>query len=74
MRNIGGTIVALNIVHGPTSRAQLIIYSITWTRPSHQFIKLSIDDRSFSNPGIVGFSGVFRNEDGDWLLGFLGYV
>ncbi|PNX73497.1 ribonuclease H [Trifolium pratense] len=48
--------------------------AITWTPPIEGTIKVNVDGSSFNNPGRSGFGGVLRDSNGNWLLGFSGFI
>ncbi|KAF7814031.1 cytochrome P450 71A1-like [Senna tora] len=47
---------------------------VSWSKPKQGMIKLNTDGSSFGNPGMAGYGGIFRNEDGGWLCGYSGFI
>lgn len=47
------------------------VVNISWHSPPLGFIKLNTDGSALSNPGQLGVGGVFRDEFGNWMGGFL---
>src|SRR3954466_2847479 len=43
-------------------------------KPSSKVIKLNIDGASKGNPGEAGIGGLFRNYNGDFIMGFASYL
>jgi len=43
---------------------------ISWQSPIQGFIKLDLEKSSISNPRSIGFGGLFRVWEGNWVLGF----
>ncbi|GKV16390.1 hypothetical protein SLEP1_g27041 [Rubroshorea leprosula] len=56
----------------PTSSItkSLSVFLVSWNPPPAGFIKLNTDGSANANPGEAGAGGVFRDELGNWLLGF----
>lgn len=50
----------------------VVVKEILWLPPADNVVKLNVDRSSFVNPGKSGFGGLFRNNHGEWLLGFAG--
>ncbi|GKU94254.1 hypothetical protein SLEP1_g7776 [Rubroshorea leprosula] len=48
----------------------LSVVLVSWNPPPAGFIKLNTDGSANANPGEAGAGGVFRDELGNWLLGF----
>lgn len=44
---------------------------VSWQRPNPGGVVLNVDGSTLSNPGKTGFGGLVRNEDGEFLMGFL---
>ncbi|XP_019265527.1 PREDICTED: uncharacterized protein LOC109243087 [Nicotiana attenuata] len=44
---------------------------LKWEPPSRGSYKLNTDGAARRNPGIGGSEGVFRNHNGDWILGYM---
>ncbi|KAL3510972.1 hypothetical protein ACH5RR_030373 [Cinchona calisaya] len=61
---------ALRDILWAAARAHLPKQWQSWKPPPSNFIKLNTDGSALGNPGCAGTGGVFKNEDGDWLLGF----
>ena len=36
--------------------------------------KVNSDDSSFGNPGRAGYSGLLRNSDGSWIIGYSRHI
>ncbi|KAK9284263.1 hypothetical protein L1049_023433 [Liquidambar formosana] len=51
-----------------------VIASVTrlvcWSKPSSGVIKLNTDGSSLGNPRPAGMGGLFRNEQGSWIMGY----
>ncbi|KAJ7982470.1 Ribonuclease H [Quillaja saponaria] len=47
-----------------------VIRWISWSKPETGYIKLNSDGAVANAQSRAGCGGVFRNENGDWLLGF----
>ena len=47
---------------------------ISWVWPPQGFIKLNVDGSSQGNPGLAGFGGLARSDDGKWIFGFYGSI
>src|SRR3954462_1387178 len=47
---------------------------VIWKKPSSKVIKLNIDGASKGNPGDAGIGGLFRNSNGDFIIGFASYL
>ena len=43
---------------------------VTWHPEESMAVVLNVDGSNFGNPGISGFGGVIRRNDGTWLYGF----
>ncbi|GLT67469.1 hypothetical protein SLA2020_397770 [Shorea laevis] len=55
------------ISHKPKASVTILV---GWSPPPPGFIKLNTDGSALTNPGTAGARGVFRNESGNWLLGY----
>ena len=47
---------------------------VSWIRPPPNGFKLDVDGSALGNPGRAGFGGLIRNDDGQWVKGFSGFV
>ena len=47
---------------------------IRWEKPPRGWIKLNTNGSSLGNSGLAGGGGVFRNDDGGWILGFSKHI
>ena len=47
---------------------------VTWHPEKSMVVVLNVDGSNFGNPGISGFSGVLRRNNGSWLYEFAGNV
>ena len=47
---------------------------ISWVWPLPGYVKLNVDGSSRGNPGLAGFGGLIRSDNGRWLLGFHGFL
>ena len=50
------------------------VISVCWTPPSLGFIKINSDGSSLGNPSVVGFGGILRRGNGDWIMGYSGHI
>lgn len=48
-----------------------ILKSIRWEKPRAGWLTLNIDGSSSSNSGPAGGGGLIRDENGDWVTGFV---
>ncbi|PNX89138.1 ribonuclease H, partial [Trifolium pratense] len=48
--------------------------AVTWIPPLEGTIKVNVDGSSFNNPGRSGFGSILRECNGNWLLGFSGFI
>lgn len=46
------------------------IIKVSWKPPARGNFKLNIDGLAIENPGRGGIGGVFRDHEGNWILGF----
>jgi hypothetical protein len=47
---------------------------IKWNNKGGKDMILNVDGSSLGNPGVSGFGGLLRNEDGSWIRGFVGNI
>ena len=47
---------------------------VRWVPPSEGAIKLNVDGSSRGNPGRAGCGGLLRDENGNCIAGFVGYI
>src|SRR4051812_10993501 len=47
---------------------------IVWRKPDPPFVNLNIDGASKSNHGEAGIGGLFRDSNGQFILGFASYL
>ncbi|KAF3951859.1 hypothetical protein CMV_022529 [Castanea mollissima] len=47
---------------------------IRWEKPPTVWIKLNTDGSSSGDLGLAGGGGVFRNEEGEWILGYSRHI
>lgn len=47
---------------------------INWKFPPTCTVKVNLDGRCLGNPGPMGFRGVARDDQGNWLQGFAGFI
>ena len=47
---------------------------VLWKSPDPLVVKINIDGASKANPGEAGVGGIFRNSNGELILGFASYL
>lgn len=57
--------LSISCINGP-------VRLVSWNFPGTGKLKLNTDGSSRGNPGPAGYGGVFREERGYWVLGYLG--
>lgn len=57
-------------IHDPKKGDEKSWHHISWEKPPPLWIKLNTDGAAEGNPGNAAAGGVFRDECGQWLLGF----
>lgn len=62
----------LHVLGTPTIQKPMC--EITWISPLEDTIKVNVDISSFNNPRKLGFGGILRNNNSDWLLGFSDFI
>jgi len=51
-----------------------LMHVINWNDKGGNGMILNVDGSSLGNPGVSGFWGLLRNEDGAWIHGFAGNI
>jgi len=64
----------LRFVFSPALSTNIGDRYATWHPEESMAVVLNVDGSNFGNPGISGFGGVIRRNDGTWLYGFAGNV
>ena len=60
----------LHCVATPRLEARRVLRRIRWERPKQGWKKLNTDGSCSELHGLVGYGGVVRNDDGQWVVGF----
>ena len=47
---------------------------VCWNPPPLGFIKINSNRSSLGNPGVDGYGGLLRQDNGEWIMGFSGHV
>ncbi|KAD6119673.1 hypothetical protein E3N88_10944 [Mikania micrantha] len=48
--------------------------NVHWAPPNSGWLKLNTDGSSLGNPGPSSYGGLIRNDHGDWVCGYMGYI
>lgn len=47
---------------------------VRWEHPPHRFCKMNVDGSLYGSLGKAGFGGVVRMNNGEWIIGFSGFL
>ncbi|KAF7839279.1 reverse transcriptase [Senna tora] len=59
---------------GPSDAINFSTLNVNWFPPLEGWWKLNTDGACSGNPGPFAIGGIIRNQDGNWISGFSGYI
>ena len=59
------------IVPNIPNKPNRIQVQVKWSKPQPEWVKLNMDGFVFGDPKKAGGGGVIRNNEGDWVAGFV---
>ena len=75
LQNITSYVTDMRVVFNLDSHAiEPIPREVQWTRPAIGSIKVNVDGSRSKNPSRAGFGGLLRDNVGDWIFGFSGFL